>query len=74
MINVGCKFGPNDLPAHVWDELIAMALERAFVDKLVERRRDKRHREESAINKARQQTGVPAPGQTIFEHSRPFVR
>jgi hypothetical protein len=72
LINVGCKFGPNDLPARVWDELLAMALERQFMDALVEHRRERSRAQETAISKARQQTGLPGPGQTIFETSRPF--
>lgn len=72
LINVGCKFGPDDLPARVWDELLAMALERQFVDTLVEWRRDRQRAQERSVSKARQQTGLPGPGQTIFEHSRPF--
>ncbi len=72
MINVGCKFGPNDLPMHVWDELQAMALERQFVDQLIDRRRERRRKQEHAESSARSQTGLPQPGQTIFQTSKPF--
>jgi hypothetical protein len=72
LINVGCKFGPNDLAPHVWDELLAMALERQFMESLVDHRRERARAQDSAVSKARQQTGLPQPGQTIFAHSRPF--
>lgn len=72
LINVGCKFRPDDLPASVWDELIAMALERAFVDKLVDQQREKHRREDTAMSKARAATGTPPPGQTMFKTSKPF--
>jgi hypothetical protein len=72
LINVGCHFGPDDLPARVWDELIAMALERQFVDRLVDYRRDRQSSQETALNKARQQVGLPPPGGTIFTPSKPF--
>lgn len=72
LINVGCKFGPNDLDPDTWDELIAMALERQFVDRLVAVRREKNQHQESKLRETRQATGVPQPGGTLFEHSKPF--
>jgi hypothetical protein len=72
LINVGCKYQPDDLPPRVWDELIAMALERQFVDRLVDQRRNKNRQQDRAINQARKQTGLPPPGGTLFKHSRPF--
>jgi hypothetical protein len=72
LIQIGCKYQPDDLPPRVWDELLAMALERQFVDRLVEHRRAKGRREEQAVNKARQATGLPPPGGTVFTPSKPF--
>jgi hypothetical protein len=72
LINVGCTFRPDDLPPRVWDELIAMALERQFVDRLVDRRRSNQRSQDQAVNAARRQTGLPPPGSTIFQHSKPF--
>ena len=40
MINIGCHFGPDDLPMDVWDQLLALHYERAFVDRLVEQLQD----------------------------------
>ena len=72
LINVGCKFQPDDLPMHVWDELIAMALERQFVDRIVDKRRSRHRQQDRALQQARKQTGLPPPGGTIFKHSKPF--
>jgi hypothetical protein len=72
LINVGCKYGPNDLPARVWDELVTMALERQFVDRVIDQRRARNQRQEQAMGKARQQTGLPNPGGTIFPTQHPF--
>lgn len=72
MINVGCHFGPDDLAADVWDGLMALAMERQFMDRLVEQRREKHREQEGEKNKARAATGIPPPGGTIFQHKRPF--
>jgi hypothetical protein len=72
LVNVGCKYGPNDLAPDVWDHLLILAAERAFVDKVVEGRRDKGKRSDAEMAKARQVTGAPAPGGTLFKPSRPF--
>jgi hypothetical protein len=72
MINVGCKYGPNDLEPSTWDHLIVLASERAFVDRILDRRRDRNKRDEAGVNRARQQGGLPLPGQTIFPTSKPF--
>lgn len=73
-INVGCHYGPDDLPAHVWDELIVLSIERSRMDRILEKRRDKDRGQSAELSKARQATGTPAPGQTLFQHDRPFVR
>jgi hypothetical protein len=72
MVNVGCKFGPNDLPADVWDQLVTLAMERAFVDRLVQKRHDRQGHENRAMGKARATTGVPPPGGTLFPTKKPF--
>lgn len=72
LINVGCKFRPDDFPAHVWDELIALALERAFVDRLVDQQRRRSQEQEHQLSRARAATGVPPPGGTIFKTTHPF--
>lgn len=66
LINVGCHFGPDDLSPETWDGLIAMALERQFIDRLVEKRREQRKKFEDGLDKARAATGVPPPGQSLF--------
>lgn len=71
-INVGCKYQLDDLPMHVWDELVAMALERQYVDRIVDKRRSRRGQQDRALAQARKQTGLPPPGGTIFQHSKPF--
>ena len=72
MVNVGCHFGPNDLEASTWDQLIALAVERQFVEKILSDRRDKRGQQDVAADKARQQTGIPKPGATLFKPTKPF--
>lgn len=72
LVNVGCKFRPDDLAPDVWDQLMALSMERSFLDRLIEERREKQHKEDVAINKARAATGHPPPGGTIFPHSKPF--
>lgn len=67
LINVGCHFGPNDLSPETWDALIAMALERQFIDRLVEHRQKKRQEFDAQLDKARAATGVPPPGRTLFK-------
>lgn len=72
LISIGCHFGPSDLPPMVWDQLLVMNIERGFVDRLVEKRRDKQQKEETDMNRARQATGVPAPGGNLFPQTKPF--
>lgn len=72
LINIGCKYGPGDLEAQTWDHLLILGSERAFVDRLVDGRRNKRQQSEAEMSKARQQTGVPAPGGTLFKTTKPF--
>lgn len=71
-INVGAKYGPNDLEPQTWDHLLVLASERAFMDRLLDKRREGRRGNDAAMQKARQQTGLPAPGGTLFAHSKPF--
>ena len=72
LINVGCKYGPNDLEPSTWDHLLILASERAFVDKVVDARRDKGRRSDAGMARARQVTNTPAPGSTIFPVTKPF--
>lgn len=72
LIDVGCHFAPDDLPPAVWDELILLEGEKALVDRVLDKRRDQKGREDREMGKARAQTGVPPPGGTLFQHSRPF--
>jgi len=72
LITIGCHFGPNDLPADVWDQLLVLNIERSFVDRLVQQQGEKNRKEEGELNKARAVTGAPAPGGTLFSHSKPF--
>lgn len=72
LVNVGCHFGPDDLPPAVWDELIAYAIERAYIERILDQRRERHSEEQSVANEARTATGAPPPGGTIFPTSRPF--
>ncbi len=76
MINVGCKFGPNDLAPEQWTELIMMAEERNWMDKRIdqfrERRRKGQREIDEAMSKGRKELSIPAPGGAIF--SKPAVR
>lgn len=74
LINVGCKFGPNDLPASVWDELTVLAIERQRMDRIIMEQRDKARQQDAGVPagaelemaKARRETGIPPPGGSIF--------
>lgn len=72
MISVGCKYGPNDLTPDVWDHLIILSSERAFADRILDGRRDKHRQDDQQMQKARAQTGMPAPGGTLFKPTRAF--
>lgn len=72
MVNVGCKFAPDDLDPSTWDQLIAVALERQFVEELLRKRREKKGETNTQQQAARRQAGVPAPGGTIFKPTKPF--
>jgi hypothetical protein len=73
MISIGCKFGPNDLPPEVWDQLILLAQERSWIREKVDKQKNKRDPNsglskegKAALEKQRKELGVPAPGQSIF--------
>ena len=72
LINVGCHFGPSDLPAQVWHELIVLNIERAYIDRVLDKRREKHSKEETALSEARSATGIPQPGGTIFPTKHRF--
>ena len=66
MHNVGCTFGPNDLSPYEWDELIVLAQERQRMDEAVRKHRDKSRSADQTVATARKDTGVPAPGASLF--------
>ena len=72
MINIGCHYGPGDLTPETWDQLLTLNLERSFVDRLVQHRRDTKQEDEVNVGKARAQTGIPGPGGNIFTPSKPY--
>lgn len=75
MVNVGCKFGPNDLDPQSWEELICLAMERSRIDRLVTAAKDREREggapkatpaEAAALRANREQLGVPAAGQSLL--------
>ena len=74
MVHVGCKFAPNDLGPDQWRDLIILAEERAYVDGVVDKKREEVRKEIDAMEKAqaaaRQQAGIPPPGQSAFPRKR----
>ena len=72
LISVGLKYGPDDLQASTWDHLIMLSAERAFVDRILDARRDKHRQNDQMMQKARAVTGAPAPGGTLFRPTRGF--
>jgi len=72
MIEVGCCYAPNDLEPATWDHLLILASERAFVDRLVDKRREKSKEHGKVMSQARKVAGTPAPGGTLFKPSKPF--
>lgn len=71
MVNVGCKFGPNDLDPATWEELIWLAMERGRMDRLVNAAKDRNRdagakdpKEEDALRKARELGGAGSAGAT----------
>jgi hypothetical protein len=83
MINVGCKFGPNDLAPDAWDHLILLAQERQWIRKKVDDQKKKTKagpeaglttEGKAAIQKQRRELGIPPPGQSIFVGQQHRVR
>jgi hypothetical protein len=78
MINVGCKYGPDDLAPEVWDELIALSMERAWVDKHLVHDRKKPEDEGLSADeiqkrdKVRRESKIPPAGGTIFPQRKPL--
>ena len=72
LVNVGCKYGPDDLPAHVWDELVTLSVERMRLERIIDRRRERQRTQNQQEMAARDKAGTPQPGQTLFPSSRPF--
>jgi hypothetical protein len=79
LINVGCHFGPDDLPASVWEELIALAIERQWVQEKMREKKDRQDpdaallpKERAERDKARKMDNIPPPGGSIFPSRQPF--
>jgi hypothetical protein len=70
MVNVGCKFGPNDLAPEVWEDLIIMGQERQYMDRLVALFREQLTKdtqdEERALSELRKEQGLPGKGGSLF--------
>jgi len=70
MINVGCKFGPNDLSAETWRELVWFEQEKQWLDDKLSKHREtlakKTVAEKQAIDRQRQELGISPPGQSLF--------
>lgn len=79
MVNVGCKFAPNDLDPRTWSELIMMALERQRMDDLLRKGKDAQSRKdkptpeaEAALRVSRKELGMPETGTSLFPQTRPM--
>jgi hypothetical protein len=70
MINVGCKFRPDDLTWEQWEELSVLSQERAWMDEKVREYdadlREKKSEVQQKIHEHRKKAGLPAPGKSIF--------
>lgn len=74
-VAVGCKYGPDDLPQHVWDELVWLRIERDRLDELIRERKKGPQSElpppvERQRQEVRKMDGIPAPGQSLFPRKR----
>jgi len=77
LVNVGCKFGPNDLSPRQWNDLIMLAQERQYVDEQIRRLRDGGKGSSKLPGDAtvrlvegRKKAGIPGPGQSLFGSGR----
>jgi len=77
MVNVGCKFGPNDLSPELWDGLVLLAVERQRMERLIRKQQDTaRERErgspeaQHAVNAMRKADHIPPPGESLFGKSK----
>lgn len=70
MINVGCKFSPNDLEWDQWRDLQVVSIERQWIQEQVRELRDTLREDTKQAHEgmaaARQAAGVPGPGQSLF--------
>lgn len=75
MANVGCKWQVNDLSYDVWSELIVLATERQRIDRLIREQQDTAREAEREVDhkadEARRDSGIPAPGGSIFPGNAP---
>ena len=75
MVNVGCKFAPNDLDPRTWSELVMLALERQRMEDLLRKGRDTKRDKpspeaEAAFRASRKELGMPEGGGSLFPQSR----
>jgi hypothetical protein len=76
MINVGCKFGPDDLSPDTWDGLILIARERQKISNKIDDARRRKEPEQlpkeaqKKVDTLRKETGIPPPGQSIFAQKK----
>lgn len=67
---VGCVFHLNDLDRDTWNELITLKRARNWIDQKIDEQRDRirtaQELEKKAMDVARQEAGVPPPGQSLF--------
>jgi len=73
MINVGCKFAPDDLSPDTWDGLIMIARERQRIMNLVDDQRRKGDENEKLppeqqkrVAEVRKEMKIPPPGKSVF--------
>ncbi len=63
MVNVGCRFSPNDLAIDVWRDLILLAQERQWIDEVVREKGEAVAKEQAQRDKdaaaAKQKAGIP---------------
>jgi len=79
MVNVGCKFAPNDLDPRTWSELIMVALERQRIDDIIRKGQDRKRDKdkpppeaEKALRESRKALGLPEGGTSLFPQTKPM--
>lgn len=76
MVNVGCKFAPDDLSPQEWDELIVLSQERNWMSEHIRKRKDGEKQQQREVQKTveavRKDAGVPPPGGSLFPRKKPM--